>query len=138
MIYIYIYNIYIYITYIYIYIYTVVLHSLLQCVWINHFTKSLHTQAATKGKIIRQPLRAVFPKVFFQVSYVGVSQVFCLFYYLLCERLLFIVEELPYIGWLIILSLLFIFNLTRKKIFVESTLRWWIFDKYLVLHQLFI
>ena len=61
--YIYIYNIYI--TYIYIYIYTVVLHSLLQCVWINHFTKSLHTQVATKGKIIRQPLTAVFPKVFF-------------------------------------------------------------------------
>ena len=65
-IYIYIYKyIYMYNIYIYIHIYTVVLHSLLQCVRINHFTISLHTQAATKGKIIRQPLRAVFPKVFF-------------------------------------------------------------------------
>ena len=38
-------------------------------------------------------------------------------------------------GCLIILSTLFIFNLTWKKRFLESTLPWWIFDKYLILHQ---
>ena len=40
-------------TYIYIYIYiciyiSVVLHNLLRCVWIKHFTKSLHTQQKLK------------------------------------------------------------------------------------------
>ena len=38
----------------------------------------------------------------------------------------------------IILSTLFIFNLTRKESFLESFLCGWIFVKYLVLHQLFI
>ena len=41
-------------------------------------------------------------------------------------------------GCFIIFSALFIFNLTWKENFLESTLRGWIFDKYLVLHQLFI
>ena len=60
------------------------------------------------------------------------SQVFFLSYYLFCERL-FLQTALG--GWLIILSTLFIFNLTWKKCFLESTLPWWIFDKYLILHQ---
>ena len=58
--------------------------------------------------------------------FVGVSQVFCWFYYLLCEGLLWG----NYTWWLLYnFKYTFHFNLTWKKHFLESTLRRWIFHK---------
>ena len=68
-------------------------------------------------------------------SFMGVSQVFCLFYYLLCEWLF--CRNCP--QWLLHnFQHTFHFNLTWKECFQEGTLRGCIFDKYLVLYQFFI
>ena len=69
------------------------------------------------------------------VSFIDVTQVFCLFYYLFCERLF--LGNFPW--WLLHnFKYIFHFNVTQKESFLERTLRAWVFDKYRILHQLFI
>ena len=68
-------------------------------------------------------------------SFVGLSQVSCMFYYLFCKRLF-----LENCFWWLLQYFMdtFYFDLTWKESFLKSALCGRIFHKYLVFHQLFI
>ena len=82
----------------------------------------MHTWGIPVVGFISSRAEGIMAAVFVGVgSFVGVSQVFCVFYYLLCERVFFWRTALC--GWFIILSTLFILTYMEEKFSGEHSSR---------------